>query len=209
MRKDGLLKRSPPFQFSRNWFLNRNLPTFRSYVKPEFVDKPCVYLELGVFEGQSMVWMCQHVLTHTASRGVGVDPWLMTTKLDATFMEAAMASAFFNTAHFGYNKCQLIRGSSAEVLRKMHLHGYAGISDNTVDLCMIDGNHNALAVLDDVNIAFPLVKPGGWLLFDDVENDKPKTDHVRSGIDMFLDSPLSKSVELIWKDRYMECYRKK
>lgn len=203
MREDGLLPRSPPFVFTRNWFLNRNLPTFRQYVKP-FAGKPIRYLELGVFEGQSMTWMCQHVLTHPESVGVGVDPWLMTTKLDGAFMEEVRDRALFNTK--GFSNCRLIRGCSAEVLRRMQgRSGYAGITKASVDLCMIDGDHNELAVLDDAQNVLPLMKQGGWMLFDDVENDKPKEHHVKAGIARALHE-LGSRVSFLWKDRYVECY---
>ena len=67
------------FQYTRNWFCLRDLATFREYIMPQWKDKPIKYLEIGVFEGMSMVWMLHNVLTHPDSRAVGVDPWLMET----------------------------------------------------------------------------------------------------------------------------------
>jgi predicted O-methyltransferase YrrM len=193
------------YDFTRNWFRNRNLPTFRDYIYPVFSNKPTVYLELGVFEGMSMVWMLQHVLTCPGSRGVGVDPWLMTTKLNEQTMEAVYQRALHNTSqHFN---CIIQRGNSAEVLRKMCSSGFYDIGLSSVDLCMVDGNHNALAVLDDARLVYQLLKPGGIMLFDDVENDIEKADHVKQGVEMFLSEAGSK-IQLAWKHGYCEAYVK-
>ncbi len=196
------------FQWTRRWFLNRNGTTFREFIHPEFAGEPTVYLELGVFEGMSMVWMLQHVLNHPDSRAVGVDPWLMTRKLSEDAMSKVMGRAFSNVDPWGWSgedKCRLVRGNSAEVLRKMQGEGFAGIKRNTVDLSMVDGNHNALAVLDDLRLVHRLVKPGGWILLDDVENRISKGDHVKEGLAMFLEE---QPMEMVWKHRFCECYRK-
>jgi hypothetical protein len=201
------------FEFTRRWFLNRNYPTFVQYVLPEWQVKPVTYLELGVFEGMSLAWMLIHVLTHPEARAVGVDPHLITTKLDERDMEAVRLRALHNLEPWIYPvdsvcdlwKCRLIRGNSAEVLRRMCHKGYAGIAKNSVDLCMVDGNHNALAVLDDCRFVYQLLKPGGWMLLDDVVNDQPKKDHVEEGLRMFL---TEQPMQMMFKHRYMECYRK-
>lgn len=196
------------FQFTRNWFRTRNLATFREKVLPEWKDKPCIYLELGVFEAMSSVWMLQKVLTHPDSYMVGIDPWLMTTKLDGEFMEDAHKRAVHNVSSWTSSKCSLIRGNSAEVLRRMCGKGYAGITKNSVDLCMIDGDHNELAVLDDAIHCLALTRPGGWLMFDDVENDIKKEHHVKQGLERFKEQ-WGSQIEFSWKDRYVECYLKR
>jgi len=195
------------FQFTVRWFLCRNLPTFRELIFPVWAGKPVIYLEIGVYEGMSLAWMMQYVLAHPDSRAVGIDPWLMSTKLDEVHMEAVRERAFHNLIPW-QNKCKLVRGCSSEVLRKMLCRrGWFGIRRNSVDICMVDGDHHELLVLDDARLCFQLVKPGGWLLFDDVENDKKKKEHVRQGLDTFL-REFGDRVKLIWKHRYMEAYEK-
>jgi predicted O-methyltransferase YrrM len=194
------------YQFTRSWFLNRNLPTFREFVYPEWANKPCTYLEIGVFEGQSLCWMLEHVLTHKDSRGVGVDPWLMTTKLNEADMEAVRLRAAHNVSKWEHGS--LVRGASAEVLRKMAGRGHAGISKGSVDLCMIDGNHWAPYVVDDAEQVATLLKPGGWMLFDDYSNDIPKKDHVKQGLEMFLASHTKFEFTELWRHRYMVCLKK-
>lgn len=216
MRKMGIKPvEGHTFQFTRSWFLNRNLETFKELVLPEWVGKPITYLELGVFEGMSLVWMLQHVLTHPDAKAVGVDPHLMTTKLSEETMHQVMQRAIGNTApwtttHYGRDvpNCKLIRGNSAEVLRLMlrNRHGYMGIKAESVDLCMVDGDHNALGVLDDCRLVWRLLKPGGWMICDDYFNDKPKTHHVEEGVDTWKSE--TSNAEELWKSDYMICYRK-
>jgi hypothetical protein len=81
----------------------------------------------------------------------------MTRKLSDRQIGQAMRRAYANVSSWsgmdvadGYKKVSLIRGNSADVLRRMlGRRGLCGISRGSVDLCMIDGNHNALSVLDD------------------------------------------------------------
>ena len=156
----------------------------------------------------SMVWMLQYILTHPESRAVGVDPWLMMRKWSEDRMTAVMGRAYHNTGPWregGKDNCQLVRGNSAHVLRTMLSRPFAGIEKGSVDLCLVDGNHNMLAVLDDLRLVHRLVKPGGWIICDDVENRIAKKDHVKHGLKMFLDET---PMERVWKDKFCECFRR-
>jgi len=193
------------FQWTRNWHRLRNLSTFRDFVYPQWHGKPITMLEIGCFEAQSTVWCMQYLLTHPDSRMVSCDPWLQTTKLSSEFMEDVMYRAVHNIEPYR-DRCQFVRGNSAEVLRRMIRKGYAGITKKSVDLCMIDGGHHALGVLDDCRLCLKFVKSGGWMLLDDVENDKDKgLDHVKGGLSMFLEESGDK-VKRVFKYKYMEGY---
>jgi predicted O-methyltransferase YrrM len=195
------------FKFSRRWFLRRNSETFTKYVYPKWVNKPITYLEIGVFEGMSLVWMLQWVLRNKQSRAIGCDPWLMMPKWPPEKIERVRQHALHNIKPYS-DKCTLIRGNSSHVLRSMlEKNGFSGITKDSVDLLMIDGSHHYFAVLDDARMSIQLIKVGGWLLFDDVENSNRKKDHVRKGIDLFLEDCGDK-VKLVWKHNYMEAYEK-
>ncbi len=204
------------FKFTRNWFRNRNLSTFRDYIYPHWSGRNIVYLEIGVFEGMSLVWMMQHILTSEGSRSVGIDPWLITSKISAERMREVMDRAHHNllpwrrtgALNTNQKRCTLIQANSGEALIRMNRKGYAGIKKGTVDLCMIDGNHKSGATLDDARLCWPLLKTGGWLLFDDVENDKEKIHHVKEGLDMFLDE-IGNEAKFLWEHKYMEAFEKK
>lgn len=195
------------FQFTRNMFRHRNLPTFREYIHPRWAGKPIFYLEIGVFEGQSLTWMLQHVLTHEDSRAVGVDPWLEMSDLSGELMEEVMSRARHNLKPWA-DKCELVRATSVSLLRTVGKRRQChGVKQNGVDVCMIDGGHHALNVLADATLCLPAMKKGGWILFDDVENTKRKTDHVKEGIAMFLEK-YGKVVKHLWKHQHMEAYEK-
>ncbi len=204
-REMDIDKTQHDFLFTRNWFRLRNLSTFRKFVHPQFAGKPINYLEIGVFEGMSMVWMMQKILIHPDSRAVGVDPWLMTRKMDSKKMEIVQWRANNNIVPWK-DRCTLIQGNSAEVIRLMGgRKGFAGITKNSVDLAMIDGDHNAPAVVDDARIVYKVMKNGGVILFDDVENDHTKPLHVKQGRDQWLEE-IGDGAKHLWSHKYMAAY---
>ena len=197
------------FEFTRRWFESRNLGTFEKFVLPVWKDKPINYLEIGVFEGMSMVWMLYYVLRHPDSRAVGIDPWLIERKKPQDVVDSIMKRAFHNVSVFG-NKCELIRANSNVILFEMSRKtGYAGFTCKSVDIALIDGIHTDLGAWQDARFVLPLMKSGGWILFDDVESEKKKgNQHVKAGIKGFL-SESGDKVSFKWKSRFMECYEVK
>jgi hypothetical protein len=182
-------------------------------VYPVLAGLPVNYLEIGVFEGMSMVWMLQKILTDPASQAFGVDPWLRTTKMSAEGMDEVRRRAFHNVKPWA-DKCHLEQGNSVEILklagssrlRKMNRWEH-WLGPNSVDLCMIDGGHTALDVLADSRLVYPLMKSGGWILYDDVENRIDKgMNHVKQGVAMFREE-MNDGLEFMWKDRFMEAFR--
>jgi hypothetical protein len=194
-------------QFTRSWFRRRNQSDFELHLLPAWRDRPCRYLEIGIFEGASLSWMLEHVLTHTEALAVGVDPWLMTAKQDGDQMELVRQRAYANLCGWvGLNKLALVRGTSAVVLRRMlGRGGFAGVQRGSLDLCMIDGDHNALSVLDDARLVLPLMRPGGWILFDDVRNKFSHPDHVVVGVEQFVRETGSQ-VRPVFEGRHVNAY---
>jgi len=203
MKRDG-----HDYRFTRRWFVSRNSGTFTRLVLSEWAGRPILYFEVGVYEGMSIVWMLQHVLTHPDSRAVGVDPWLMTSAVDGSAMEEVMRRAHHNTEPWR-ERCTLVRACSTEAMFRMlrSRTGFCGIRKSSVDLCMIDGNHVEEAAMSDARMVLPLMRPGGWILFDDVENVKAKSHHVKHGLARFLEFH-GGDVRFLWKDRYMEAFER-
>jgi len=199
-------------QTTRHWFSKRNLGWFRDKIMPRYKGKPCVYVEVGVFEGCSLRWMLDYVLDHPDSFGVGIDTWLMTPKRSNADMEEVYQRARFNLApYLGEGprpKCQLVRAMSADALRMMCLRGSWNVRPGTVDVFMIDGQHTDLAALDDGRQAMKLVKPGGWILWDDVRNDREKDDdHVERGLRQWQEEFRGR-IAPAWTSKYMECFER-
>lgn len=187
------------FEFTRQWFRNRNQTTWSTFLPPRFQGQAVNMIQIGVFEGMDLVWCAQNLLnSHRESRAIGIDPWQQTTKLSKKAMADVAARATNNLAPYS-KKVTLVRGKSLDELKKLKSDSY--------DLIVIDGDHNRLPVFQDAEQALRLLKRGGWMVFDDVRNRVPKPDHVVDGLRDFIEKYGSK-VKLEWQHRYADCYSK-
>lgn len=196
------------FQYTRRWFRHRNQAAFIEHVQPRWEDKPIFYLEIGVWEGMSLAWMMQNVLTHPNSHAVGIDPWVEIGRWSEESLEQIRQRAVHNLSPWR-DRCVLVRSNSDRaMLHALHTRGGShGMRRNSADVLMVDGDHRAEPVKNDCGLALQLVKPGGWLLFDDVDESPKKKGHVADGVKMFL-AEHGDEVRLLWKSRYVECYEK-
>ena len=198
------------FEFSRKWFRSRNQSTFSTFLPPQFPpDKPYNMIHIGVFEGADLIWLFQNLLCHEDSRVLAIDPWAATRKLSQEKMDVVYARARRNLKPW-HGKLTLARGLSQDVLSMMTDAIVRGknIATGEWDLIVIDGDHVADAVYEDAVSALKLCRPGGWLLFDDVRNRTNKKDHVYHGIIGWL-LEYGNEVELVWANRFMNCYEKR
>ncbi len=197
------------FQFTKDWFRGRNARTFTNKVRPAWAGKAAVYLEIGVWEGQSLVWMLQHVLTNPNSRAYGVDPWLMQNRHPTEEMEANYVRARHNLAPWA-GRCSLHRATSHDFLQictwRQSRH-FAPLRPGQVDICMIDGNHDADTVARDAAGVLQMLRPGGWMLFDDVVDHPDKPGAVWDGIKE-VERRHTGAIKHLWKDGQVSCYEK-
>jgi predicted O-methyltransferase YrrM len=108
------------------------------------------YLEIGVFEGRSMMWMLENILTDPTSSAVGIDPFL------ADYKDRYRA----NLTKSGHeSRVTTIVGYSQVELRKLPLDSF--------DIIYVDGSHTASDVLEDAVLSLRLLKRRGTLIFDD------------------------------------------
>ncbi len=198
------------FRFTRNWFRARNQSTWSTFFPRGFDgSKPVNMVQIGVFEGADLIWCLQNILTHKDSRVIAIDPWLKTNKLSQDVMNECYDNAVHNLSPWS-NKVKIVRDSSHVILpnlrRPMDLYGInLGVGD--YDLIVIDGDHVSGAVLKDAIDSLKLVKPDGWLVFDDYYNKYDKEDHVEEGVRLFLDV-WGEQVELVWQHRFSLCFKK-
>jgi predicted O-methyltransferase YrrM len=168
----------PPGEgFTRDWF-SYNVPLWEKLLAP-LVGRPVRALEVGVFEGRSTVWLLENVLTHPDATLAWVDTFAGGAEHDASEVAGLEAKFRANTAPFAA-KLDGHVGRSQDVLR--------GMSGEQFDLVYIDGSHEAADVLADAVLAWPLVKAGGLVGFDDYEWRAFPEAHRRPGpaIDAFL-----------------------
>ncbi len=136
------------YQFSTSWFDDR-LTLFEKQLA-EWKGKPNThYLEIGVFEGKSLIWMLDKILTHPTSNAVAVDPFV--DGLDEIFLHNLRVS--------GHEKrVEVVKDFSQQHLR---------FRKDQFDLIYVDGSHVGKDVLQDLVDSWRLLKVGGMLIADD------------------------------------------
>jgi hypothetical protein len=125
-------------------------------------------LEIGSFEGMSAIWLMDYCpdihVTCVDTFSPGFDD--VTGEYEQRFER--------NVAEYGERVTKL-KGRSADMLKKIYRQRF--------DLIYIDGDHTYEAVKKDAELAWPLLRRGGLLIFDDYNNDEFG---VRQAVDEFL-----------------------
>lgn len=185
------------FRFTRRWFVNRNQKTWSTFFPRRFShDAPVRMLQIGVFEGMDLVWCFQNILGHADSYAIAVDPWMETRKISQQEMNNVHERAYLNLEPWR-EKVIILRQSS----------GWLRPDDfQDFDLIIVDGDHTADAVYDDADFAFNKIKPGGWVVFDDVRNRIEKKDHVVHGLERYVDA--HENLKFEWAHRHCDCWSK-
>ena len=138
-----------PYEFTYDWFTSA-VPVWTRVLAP-YVDRPEThYLEVGVFEGRSAIWMLNNILTHPTSTITGID--LFPGDLKERYLANLQLSG-------AAEKAITITGRSQVELRNLKPDSY--------DIIYIDGGHTADMVLADAVLCWDLLKVGGILIFDD------------------------------------------
>lgn len=160
--------------FSQDWFTKR-IPQWEKFIVPLLANKPCRWLELGSYEGRSAIWTLDNIITHPDSQIVCVDIW--NGKYEDNFDKNI-------AAHPNGNKVIKIRGDCFNVLKQLN---------GEFDGVYIDADHQAKSALTDAAMVWPLLKNGGFMIFDDypwqLKADDPNKNiklPPKPGIDAFL-----------------------
>ncbi len=146
------------YMFSEKWdWFTRNIPAWERFLAPYYAKPDLSYLEIGVFEGRSLIWMLENVLTAPSARATAVDSFGDFADLPADSVKAHFLE---NVRRAGAEqKVRIVSGYSQVELRRLPLDSY--------DIIYIDGSHNGDDVLEDTLLAWRLLKEGGTLIFDD------------------------------------------
>lgn len=126
-----------------------------------YAHKPITYVEIGCWEGASARWVCEHVLTHPEARGFGIDPYAACGhdwRHTDSDMEKHMHVAH-NVLRPWNDKWTWVRKPSVEALSHWE-HG-------PIDLLYIDGAHSGPYSLLDFCLAWPHLRVGSGVIFDD------------------------------------------
>ena len=137
------------YHFSSDWFTN-NIPRWKRILN-RFKGKPNIhYLEIGVLEGRSLIWMLENILTHPTSKVTCID--IFPGNLKDRFFANLKISGFAD-------KVTTITGRSQVELKRLFPESF--------DIIYIDGSHTADNVLADAVLSWSLLKKEGLLIFDD------------------------------------------
>jgi predicted O-methyltransferase YrrM len=158
------------YQFTEDWF-TAHTRVWEQLLSEQKGKSDVRYLEIGVFEGRSVLWMLENILTHPSAKLTAVD--LFPDDLQERFVGNIDKSGV-------RDKVEIFKGKSQEQLRQLPLESY--------DIIYIDGSHRAKHVFLDAALSWDLLKYGGLLIFDDyLWNVKLPADLLPKGpIDMFL-----------------------
>lgn len=153
------------------WF-DKTFNEFQKLVLP-FAGKPITYVEVGVWKGDSAAWMCENVLTHPEAIGYGFDPYLPDAKHSKAEVNAIEIEADKRLKQYvsktpdgmEFRKFDLQVMDSVTGLR--NFCRVTGQHLSNIDLLYLDGDHTAGAVVCDWCAAWPLLKVGSVVIFDD------------------------------------------
>lgn len=111
-------------------------------ILPRFKDKPITYLEIGVYEANSLCWMLDNILTHPDSRAIGV--------------EYNMQPNGWHNIERHKDKVQIFEGDSKIIVPGLN---------QKFDIIYIDGDHSAKGALFDTVHCWNKAK--GIVIWDD------------------------------------------
>ncbi len=184
--------------FSVDWFTDAIPDWQRCFA--DLVGQPNIsYLEIGVYEGRSLSWILQNVLTHPSSFGTGID----------LFRDSPQAFAEENLRLLGVSeRSRLICGPSILILPTLNTESY--------DIVFVDGDHSAQGTLSDLVLSWRLVKHNGFMVVDDYslfDNSHPIEARPKGAIDSFImcyknafDLSLKNSRQVILKKKPFHVY---
>lgn len=173
------------YNFSTDWF-TRHIPVWNKILRPFKGKADIHYLEIGVFEGRSAIWMLENILTHPSSKLTGIDIFQFGNGLKEKYLSNLKMSGF---AH----KATTIQGYSQIELRNLPL--------NSFDIIYIDACHRADCTLANAALSFELLKTYGLLIFDDYTwgEELPEELRTQFAIDSFI-TAYRNFIEIVHRD---------
>jgi predicted O-methyltransferase YrrM len=171
------------YEFSVDWF-SPSRPLFEKHLL-SLAEKgqPVRYLEIGILEGRSFLWVIDNIMTNPKSKAVGIDLF-DSAKIEARFNKNLASSKYPDRA-------EIHKGDSQDVMRKLDIEQF--------DYIYVDGGHTAFEAINDLVQAFRLAKPNGLIVVDDYslfEKELPVFLRPQIAVDSFLKSYRTK-VEVV------------
>jgi predicted O-methyltransferase YrrM len=168
--------------FATDW-TSWHFPNWENWLAP-YRARAARVLEIGSWEGRSALFFLNYL---PRARLVCID----TFEGGQEHRAAEDAEAFLpqvektfdaNTSAFA-DRIEKIKARSTDALALL------GLANRPFDLAYIDGSHRAADVYSDGVLTWPLIEPGGLVIFDDYELELTPgpLDNAKHGIDSFLE----------------------
>jgi predicted O-methyltransferase YrrM len=134
------------YAFTTNWFTHK-IPIWTQLLK-EFKGRPDVhYLEIGTFEGRSVLWLLENILTNSTSKITIIDAFQENTYKTFTSNVNLSGEA---------NKFKILSGLSTEKIKEL--------PSSSIDLAYIDGSGKGIVMLSDLVNTWNLLKMDGIII---------------------------------------------
>ena len=154
------------YQFTNDWFgVARNM--WPSLISKLPDDKS--FLEIGSWEGRATVWIAENMAAEQDAMITCVDTWQGGEEHDPNEMNDVFARFSANMSALSDNQKERGRNILIRAIRTKSSQGLAELihEERSFDFIYIDGSHIAKDVLIDACMAWPLLKAGGVMVFDD------------------------------------------
>jgi len=152
------------YQFTQDWF--NWAPAVWEQLIPHLPGRQS-FLEIGSFEGRSTVWIVENMMEDGAYIDC-IDTWEGGEEHDDEDMDAALlrfrANVKLLEAKHPDRRVCAHHETSQWALSQFNAKMYG---KTIYDFIYIDGSHIAKDVLTDACMAWPLLKPKGFMVFDD------------------------------------------
>jgi predicted O-methyltransferase YrrM len=150
-------------------FFSANIPSWHDWFTRLILTEPIDCLEIGSWQGGSATWLLDKVVGPRGGRLTCIDTFAGSSEHAGLLGElgTTLEELFDrNIARTGRAaQCRKLVGRSQDVLRRL--------SGEDFDFVYVDGAHEAKYVIQDALLSWPLLRLGGFLLFDDTHFEFP------------------------------------
>lgn len=144
-----------------NWFGHYADRFFEKHLTGLAGRPDLLFLQIGAFTGDASLWLFEHILTGPGSTLTDVDTWEGSDEPDHEHMDFAEVEQVYD------DRTQAIAAPWRLIKFKGTSLDFFSCEPDLYDFIYIDGDHTAVGVLSDAVHAYPLLKPGGLIAFDD------------------------------------------
>lgn len=169
------------YKFTTKWNTKKH-NLWKKYLE-DISGKPNVhYLELGVYEGRSLFWVLDNILTHESSQATGIDAFYVKGTYETLKQNLNIEN----------------RKQKIKIIPELFVNSLTRLNHNSYDLIYLDGGHMSWTTLETAILAWPLLKNDGILIFDDylLDENWPREFRPKLAIDSFL-STYKNNIEVL------------